>query len=89
VWQRDVPHWFFLDLGVSGGMKFAERRCRDLGAPATQVWLRLFHHASFVAFERGDWPPHTRSFELVQVASEDLQEIEADLRKHPIGRSVL
>ena len=68
VWDRNVPHWFFLDLGVSGGMRAAEKRCDESGVPNTKAWLQHFDPEAFDAFCRGEWPPHTRGFEIARPA---------------------
>lgn len=60
VWQLDVPHYFFVDLGVSSGMALGKQRCLDLGIGVVddnRLPPRLW--AAFVAEEA---PPHTPGF---------------------------
>lgn len=60
VWQPGVPHYFFIDLGVSGGMALATARCMELGIP-------IFEHnhlppRHWQSFRSGEWPPHTPGY---------------------------
>lgn len=59
-WQPDVPHYFFIDLGESGGMLAGKEHCLELGIRIVednklpmQYWQR---------FEGGEPPPHTPGF---------------------------
>ena len=72
AWAPKVPHWFFLDLGMSNGMKLAEERCLAANLlpsqafPWKHVWLKEYDPDSWNAFERGEWPPHTKGFKVAQ-----------------------
>lgn len=67
-WERGVKHWFFLDLGMSNGMKAARNRCVDDQIPFVETRLSPVHH---YAFREGRWPPHTQGFQ-VATASEQV-----------------
>jgi hypothetical protein len=64
AWQLDTPHWFCVDLGVSGGMEAAMKRCTKLQIPQLDRLLATYHPPSWEAFKRGEWPPHTQGFAL-------------------------
>jgi hypothetical protein len=66
AWQPGVPHWFAIDLGESGGMGLARERCDELGIE--HDWLRLETVAPdmWAAFQRGEYPPHTKGFEVAK-----------------------
>ncbi len=53
------PHMRFMDLGESSGMKAAKVR-----VPCHDYRLAEYHPESWAAFQRGEWPPHTKGFEL-------------------------
>jgi len=63
VWMPDVAHVFFIDLGMSRGMNLALLRCRNRTAWSTNS-LNHFYPDHWTAFQRGEWPPHTRGFEI-------------------------
>lgn len=62
-WLPEVPHYFFIDLGMSGGMQAGTERCLELGI-AIHALNRL-PPAYMLSFERGEAPPHTPGFEIV------------------------
>ena len=64
VWQPGVRHWFFGDLGWSSGMSAARDRCNDLGIGTNVVSLGISGSEYWVAFQRGEWPPHTQGFRI-------------------------
>ncbi len=64
VWGEDAPHRFFMDLGFSHGMELADARCAGAGISRMPFWLRTYAPECWAAFERGEWPPHTKGFEL-------------------------
>lgn len=64
AWERGVMHVFFTDRGTSGGMQLAQERCRREILPVLTMLLREYRPDCWKAFERGDWPPHTKGFEL-------------------------
>ena len=59
-WQPGVPHLFYTDLGMSGGMKTAWERCYELEIPRKRCALQ-----DWEAFERGEWPPSTAGFKIL------------------------
>jgi hypothetical protein len=61
-WQEGDEHWFLLDLGLSSGMKDAVMRSRQ----RLPIYRCLSDYAPecWEAFERGEWPPHTKGFEV-------------------------
>lgn len=65
VWQPDVPHVFFTDLGMSRGMRAAWDRCTESGITATRHKLADFDPFCWGSWLRGKkWPPHTAGFEV-------------------------
>lgn len=64
VWDPDVTHMFFTDLGMSRGMVEACNRCGELCILCISTTLRVYRPSCFEAFERGEWPPHTPGFEI-------------------------
>lgn len=62
VWQLDVPHHFFIDLGTSTGMKLGRERCVELGIEVVDDCRLPPRHMQ--AFYAGELPPHTPGFEL-------------------------
>lgn len=70
VWaDKEAPHWFFTDLGMSRGMVFALDRCESNGYGRRKD-LRLVdvNVACWEAFQAGHWPPHTPGFILAGAA---------------------
>lgn len=63
VWGGE-PHLMFIDLGVSRGMGLAQTRCVERSIPCKPLFLSEYSPASWSAFERGEWPPHTPGFEV-------------------------
>ena len=53
------PHWFFMDLGESRGMKAAKLRCLNNGFQFKILNLPVEYSA---AFRANLYPPHTRGF---------------------------
>lgn len=68
VWDPRVPHWFFVDFGMSHGMQLARERCEESVIPWKERKLETYSPESWAAFGRGEWPPHTPGFELGAVA---------------------
>lgn len=68
VWGRYVQHLFFADLGMSEGMLAAEKRCRVLALRAEALLLAEYAPECWTAFERGEWPPHTKGFEIARTS---------------------
>ncbi len=64
VWSADVPHWLFIDRGMSGGMKLARDRCEREHIYTRTWFLEAYEPACWEAFQRGEWPPHTPGFEV-------------------------
>lgn len=62
-WQREVPHYFFVDLGMSGGMVTSEARCLELGIPV--FTLNHLPPRLLQCFQNGEPPPHTPGFDPV------------------------
>ena len=60
-WLPDVPHYCFVDLGVSSGMVAAKTRCAELGIQFSDGHTLPPPH--WQAFLRGEAPPHTPGFE--------------------------
>lgn len=65
VWDADVPHCFFIDLGMTGGMRAAEARCGAERIPTRTMRLETYAPECWGAFARGEWPPHTKGFEVM------------------------
>ena len=82
VWQPDVPHWLFLDLGMSGGMTAAIKRCEgsEPKIPLQCLHLSTYHLESWAAFERGEWPPRTAGFEIAILPNVVVEQLKAALR---------
>lgn len=60
-WLGDT-HYFFVDLKISGGMRWGHQHCVD-NRIETQTWaLKVYHPTSWEAFQRGEWPPCTPGF---------------------------
>ena len=64
VWSGEAVHVRFMDLGESTGMRLAKQHCDDLSIPCRDVTLAIYAPECWAAFERGEWPPHTKGFEL-------------------------
>jgi len=62
VWQPDVPHYFFEDLGVSQGMTLGRQRCVDFGIEIHEG--NRLPPGHWAAFLDGQAPPHTPGFEM-------------------------
>lgn len=70
VWgDKEAPHWFFTDLGMSRGMVLALDRCEANGYGRRKD-LRLVdvNVSCWEAFQAGHWPPHTPGFILAGAA---------------------
>lgn len=63
------PHWFFVDLGISSGMKFAQERCDHDVIRSEIKRLEDYAPECWAAFQRGEFPPHTRGFEIATEVS--------------------
>ena len=59
AWQPGIPHFFFLDLGMSSGMKAARERCFAMGLHQRDIALSEYAPGMFRRFELGYWPPGT------------------------------
>lgn len=66
VWQPDVPHWFFTDLGTSRGMGLAHMRCNKERIAVRYETLEDYAPECWAAFQRGEWPSHTPGFEVAR-----------------------
>jgi hypothetical protein len=64
VWSSGFPHWFFLDLGLSTGMRLGKERCQREGIHHIEVRLSEYAPEAWGAFETGEWPPCTPGFKL-------------------------
>lgn len=62
VWDPDVPHWFFTDLGISKCMILAIERCRRDNVPWEFRSLAEMSPECWSDYQRGLWPPHTEGF---------------------------
>ncbi len=62
VWLPDVPHYFFVDLGISTGMTLARQRCVELGIEVHDDNRLPPRH--LLAFSNDERPPHTPGFEV-------------------------
>lgn len=71
VWSEYIPHWFFIDLGLSRGMQLASERCSNPPgaspcAMSRVLTLHTYAPESWAAYKRGEWPPHTAGFEVAE-----------------------
>jgi hypothetical protein len=66
AWQPGVPHWFFLDHGLTSGMRHALKRCEKLGLPIRTLYLNNYSSGCFSASQVGEWPDGTSGFVLGQ-----------------------
>lgn len=57
AWQPGVPHWFFVDFGMSKGMRLAEERCCLLGLPYAFKRLQIYRPNAWEGFMCGNYPP--------------------------------
>ena len=64
-WQLDVPHFFFVELGTSGGMVAAKLRCVELGIEVSEG--HRLPPAYWAAFQQRVQPPHTPGFAISAV----------------------
>lgn len=67
-WERQNPHWFFTDFGYSDGMALALERCEREKIPVFRSTLERSYPDMWAAFQRGEWPPHTKGFEMAAKA---------------------
>jgi hypothetical protein len=63
-WDPEVPHFFFIELGLSSGMIAAKGRCLELQIPISEG--HQLPPEYWEAFQKGEQPPHTPGFEILQ-----------------------
>jgi hypothetical protein len=59
-WQVDIPHFFFTDLGESGGMLASKQHCLELGIRIVEG--NQLPPPYLLLFKKGEAPPHTPGF---------------------------
>lgn len=65
MWQPDVPHFFFVDLGISSGMMAAKVRCLELGIDVSEG--HRLPPPYWEAYLSDAEPPHTPGFDIRSV----------------------
>lgn len=66
-WRKEAPHYFFTDLGMSGGMVISAKRCLEMGIAVVED--NHLPSGYWSSFQKGELPPHTPGFESVCVVS--------------------
>ena len=64
VWEKNVPHMFFVDFGMSRGMEYALDACHKKGIEVSKNKLETLSPKMWKQFQNGEWPPHTPGFSL-------------------------